>query len=50
MLTKDSLDMNEDVSLPSRDEQIYYVPRVASGKKRGVILNWAIPNRMQVLK
>jgi hypothetical protein len=26
-----------------RDEQIVYIPRVASGKKRGAILSWAIP-------
>lgn len=48
MINKETPDeMNDEDS--SKDGQIYYIPRVASGngKKRGAILSWALPsNRM----
>lgn len=49
MITKDNQEMINDGDVIAKDEQIYYIPRVASGngKKRGAILSWALPaNRM----
>lgn len=42
---KDNQEMIADEDLASKDGQIYYIPRVASGngKKRGAILSWALP-------
>lgn len=49
MINKDNQEMIADEDMQSKDDQIYYIPRVASGngKKRGAILSWALPaNRM----
>lgn len=45
MITKDNQEMNNDANIMAKDDQIYYIPRVASGngKKRGAILSWALP-------
>lgn len=48
MINKDNQELLVDDE-GAKDDQIYYIPRVASGngKKRGAILSWAIPaNRM----
>lgn len=43
MINKDNPDIGIDDD-PTKDEQIYYIPRVSgSGKKRGAILSWALP-------
>jgi hypothetical protein len=47
MINKDNPEIVSDDE--SSKDQIYYIPRVASGygKKRGAILSWALPaNRM----
>lgn len=46
MINKDNLEVTEDGDNSSKDGQIYYIPRVASGngKKRGAILSWALPS------
>jgi hypothetical protein len=49
MINKDNFEMIGDDDVSSKDGQIYYIPRVASGngKKRGAVLSWALPsNRM----
>lgn len=44
MINKDNQEMIADEDLASKDGQIYYIPRVASGNgKRGAILSWALP-------
>ena len=47
MINKDNPDVSDD-DIATKDEQIYYIPRVnGNGKKRGAILSWALPaNRM----
>lgn len=49
MINKETPERLGDDDIGTKDDQIYYIPRVASGngKKRGAILSWAIPaNRM----
>lgn len=47
MITKDMADSQYIDEGDVMDEQIHYIPRVASGRKRGAILTWALaPNRM----
>lgn len=44
MINKDNAEISDGVT--SKEEQIYYIPRVATGngKKRGAILSWALPS------